>query len=62
MKIIVTGGAGFIGSHLVKKLTKKNYEIIVIDKGAISEIGNHQNLIEKAGRYATLFSQQNSQV
>ena len=31
MKIIVIYGAGFIGSHLVKKLTKKKYEIIVID-------------------------------
>ncbi|MCX6816742.1 MAG: NAD-dependent epimerase/dehydratase family protein [Candidatus Beckwithbacteria bacterium] len=30
-KIIVTGGLGFIGSHLVKKLTNLNYQIFVID-------------------------------
>ncbi len=30
-KILVTGGAGFIGSHLVEKLIKKNNEIIVLD-------------------------------
>lgn len=30
-KILVTGGAGFIGSHLAKKLMDLNYEIIIVD-------------------------------
>ena len=30
-KIIVTGGAGYIGSHICKKLKKENFEPIVLD-------------------------------
>jgi UDP-glucose 4-epimerase len=31
MKILVTGGCGFIGSHLVDALVDKNHEVVVID-------------------------------
>lgn len=31
MKILVTGGTGFIGSHTVVELLNQNYEVIVID-------------------------------
>ena len=31
MKILVTGGAGFVGSHLVNRFYNKNHEVVVFD-------------------------------
>ena len=43
-KIIVTGGAGFIGSTLIKSLIKKGYEVLNIDK--LTYAGNIDSLVE----------------
>lgn len=40
MKALVTGGAGFIGSHLVDKLMEKGFFIRVFDNLASGTIGN----------------------
>ena len=44
-KVIVTGGAGFIGSHLVNKLTKMDLEVMVLDN---LSTGKRKNLDPKA--------------
>ena len=31
MNILITGGAGYIGSHIVEQLVKKNINVIIID-------------------------------
>lgn len=46
-KVLVTGGAGFIGSHIVEKLLENNYNIIIIDNlssGSIENIPNSDTL------------------
>ena len=31
MKILITGGTGYIGSHTCCELLKNNYEVVIID-------------------------------
>ena len=40
MRIVVTGGSGFIGTNLVKFLINKNIEIHNIDKISYSSVPN----------------------
>ena len=43
MLSLVTGGAGFIGSHLVEKLISLGHEVIILDDFST---GREQNLVE----------------
>jgi len=44
-KVVVTGGAGFIGSHLVDRLVEANLEVIVLDN---LSTGKKENINPKA--------------
>ena len=37
-QILITGGAGYLGSVLIKKLVKKNYKVINLDPFLYSNI------------------------
>lgn len=46
MKILITGGAGFIGSHLAEELLRRNNEVYVIDDLSTGSIENIEHLKE----------------
>jgi len=43
MTVLVIGGSGFIGSHVVKKLDEKGIPVIIVDKKELSN--HHENMI-----------------
>ena len=47
MNILVTGGAGFIGSHLSKKLVELNHNVIIIDNLNNGNIINISTIMNK---------------
>jgi UDP-glucose 4-epimerase len=46
VKVLITGGAGFIGSHLADRLLAEDHEVLVIDNYAT---GRRDNLTEQDG-------------
>jgi dTDP-glucose 4,6-dehydratase len=49
-RLLVTGGAGFIGSEFVRLLAQKDYHIVVVDK--LTYAGDLKRLEEVKGKYA----------
>ena len=48
MKVLVTGGAGFIGSHICTLLLQNNYKLTIVDSFVNSSLGSIKK-IEKLG-------------
>jgi UDP-glucose 4-epimerase len=46
MKILITGGAGLIGSNLAKKFLEKNNQVIVIDNLSTGRLNNIKSLTD----------------
>jgi UDP-glucose 4-epimerase len=51
MKFAVTGGAGFVGSYLVKLLVKEKHDVIVIDNMHTGKKANLDGIIDKIKFY-----------
>jgi len=43
MRILVTGGAGFVGTNLIKRLLKDNHDVISVDNYSTGFRENHQD-------------------
>jgi len=46
-RVLVTGGAGFIGSHLLDELVKEGFEVTVLDNFSTGRIENIRHHLEK---------------
>ncbi len=49
MKILITGGAGFIGSHLCDALIERGHNLTVVDNLVLGRKENISHLLEKVG-------------
>jgi UDP-glucose 4-epimerase len=54
MKYLITGGCGFIGSHLAERLLKEGNEVFVIDDLSTGNLNNVEHLIKKKGFHLTI--------
>ena len=47
MRILITGGAGFIGSHLCDKLLSEGHEVICMDNLITGDTANIDHIRDK---------------
>ena len=50
MRILVTGGAGFLGSHLADRLVADGHEVVCLDNLSSGRLSNVEHLVA-AGRF-----------
>lgn len=51
MKVLVTGGLGFVGSHLVDSLVEQRYDVTVVDNLSTGSWSNRNETVSNQMRY-----------
>ncbi|MBV6642436.1 MAG: GDP-mannose 4,6-dehydratase, partial [Cyclobacteriaceae bacterium] len=46
-KVLITGGAGFLGSHLCDRFMKEGYHVIAMDNLLTGDISNIEHLLKE---------------
>ena len=62
MKVLVIGGAGYIGSHVVKEMMKAGHKVTVFDN--LSRLGSTENLkwLNSLGRFTFIHGDNGSSI
>ena len=55
MKVLVTGGMGYIGSHTVVELLENNYEVVIVDNLVNSKIDVLDKIEKITGKRPTFY-------
>ena len=55
MKVLLTGGAGYIGSHTAVELLEKGYEVVLLDNLSNSEESVKMNIAKTCGKMPKLY-------
>lgn len=50
MKVIVLGPNGFVGRHLIARLTRDGHEVVPVGRGVTPHLGNAQAVVNCAGQ------------
>src|SRR5262245_4009200 len=62
MRLLITGGAGFIGSHLAEALLDRGHKVVVLDDLSTGNIDNLAHLVARPGFSYTIGSVTNEPV
>ena len=55
MNIIVTGGTGFLGQHILKELVKTNNNVMVISRSKVVEFDSVKSIIGDMNHYDKIY-------